>query len=91
MQEIFKDPVVAADGFTYSRAAIGKWLEDGHDTSPMNNLPLDHKYVCPNMAVRREALEWMKADYRNVSYPDGYDPSSFDGLPPQVGEHDAVM
>ncbi|EIE25732.1 DUF212-domain-containing protein [Coccomyxa subellipsoidea C-169] len=66
LEEIFEDPVVAADGFTYSRAAIGKWLKDGHDTSPMTNLPLDHKYVCPNMAVRREALEWMKADYRNA-------------------------
>jgi len=29
--------VLAADGFTYERAAIQQWLE-GHDTSPMASL-----------------------------------------------------
>ncbi|CAL8466673.1 g6209 [Coccomyxa elongata] len=60
-QELLNDPVVAADGFTYSRAAIDQWLRSGHDTSPMTNLRLAHKHLTPNYTLRSVVLEWRAA------------------------------
>jgi len=45
------DPVVLADGLSYERAAIARWLET-HDTSPRTNLPLVHKHLTPNITLR---------------------------------------
>lgn len=42
LQERLRNPVVAADGFTYERAAIQNWLST-RDTSPMTNDPLEDK------------------------------------------------
>lgn len=58
MQELLEDPVVAADGFTYSRTAIGRWLRCRRRTSPMTNAPLAHKYLTPNNAIRSMVLAW---------------------------------
>lgn len=33
-QDIMQDPVLAADGFSYERAAIEDWFAKGHRTSP---------------------------------------------------------
>ena len=52
------DPTVAADGFTYERAFIEKWLADGHDTSPQSGAPLAHRLLAPNNAVRQLIAEW---------------------------------
>jgi hypothetical protein len=32
--ELMKDPVVAADGHTYERAAIEEWFNNGHTNEP---------------------------------------------------------
>ncbi|KAK9811294.1 hypothetical protein WJX72_001288 [[Myrmecia] bisecta] len=50
-QELIRDPVIAADGFTYERSSIEKWLQKS-DTSPMTNLKLEHRILIPNMMVR---------------------------------------
>jgi hypothetical protein len=50
-RERFRDPVVAADGATYERAAISGWLET-HDTSPLTNMPLAHRQLVPDAAMR---------------------------------------
>jgi hypothetical protein len=42
LQEIMHGPQIAADGFTHEGDAIREWLENGHDTSPMTNLKLNH-------------------------------------------------
>ena len=42
MQEVFVEPVRAADGYAYERSSITAWLRD-HDTSPATNLPLPSK------------------------------------------------
>ena len=47
-----RDPVTLADGSTYERAAITKWLETS-DVSPLSNQPLAHKYLHPNLALRQ--------------------------------------
>ena len=54
---LMDDPVVAADGHTYNRADIEKWLKE-HDTSPLNHEPLEHKILIPNMAIRRQINAW---------------------------------
>ncbi|XWS41659.1 hypothetical protein CRYUN_Cryun17cG0101300 [Craigia yunnanensis] len=51
-QEVMKNPHVAADGFSYELEAIEEWLKMGHDTSPMTNLSLKHKFLTPNHTLR---------------------------------------
>ena len=50
-QEEFYDPVITADGMTYERSAIERWLEHNH-TSPSTNAELPHRHVVPNFALR---------------------------------------
>ncbi|KAJ1687365.1 hypothetical protein LUZ63_018755 [Rhynchospora breviuscula] len=59
LQEVMKDPHVAADGYTYEAAAINGWLDSGHDTSPMTNLPLLHHELTPNYALRSAVQQWL--------------------------------
>ena len=61
-QEVMFDPVMAADGFCYEAAAIRRWLQDGHRTSPMTNAPLRS----PDL-IRNHALRSAIADYRASS------------------------
>ena len=42
MQEVFVQPVRAADGYAYEQSCISAWLKD-HDTSPVTNLPMPGK------------------------------------------------
>ncbi|XP_023644570.1 putative U-box domain-containing protein 58 [Capsella rubella] len=51
-QDVMKDPIIAADGFTYEAEDIKKWLSIGHKTSPMTNLTLAHLNLIPNRALR---------------------------------------
>jgi hypothetical protein len=46
-QEPMRDPVVAADGHTYERAAIARWLQTS-DKSPLTGGVLAHKELVPN-------------------------------------------
>ncbi|CAI8595828.1 unnamed protein product [Vicia faba] len=57
LQDVMNDPCVAADGYTYDRKAIEKWLED-HDKSPMTNMVLPHKHLIPNYTLLSAILEW---------------------------------
>ena len=50
-QEVMEDPVVCADGHSYERSAIEKWLQT-KSTSPSTNAPLLHKNLVPNHALR---------------------------------------
>ena len=49
--EVFVDPVVAADGNTYEREAIQRWLA-GSDRSPLAGVQLRSKELVPNHALR---------------------------------------
>ncbi|CAI5488136.1 unnamed protein product, partial [Closterium sp. Naga37s-1] len=57
-KEVMQDPVLAADGHTYERAAIAKWLAEGNSTSPMTHEPLPNTDVMPNHAIRAMITEW---------------------------------
>lgn len=52
LHERMTEPVLAADGHTYERRAIEKWLQQ-HSTSPMTGAPLAHRYLTENFALRR--------------------------------------
>jgi serine/threonine protein kinase len=55
-----RDPVATADGQTYKRAAIERWLERS-DTSPVNGAKLPSKTLVPNIALRQAVEEWEQA------------------------------
>eukprot|EP00434_Breviolum_minutum_P014757 symbB.v1.2.013011.t1/scaffold914.1/size160365/4 len=61
----FAHTVLAADGFTYERQAIEKWLSM-HNTSPMTGAVLAHRYLTENFALRHliEAYETQLAEKR---------------------------
>ena len=57
-QEVFEDPVIAADGYTYERAPMLGWLQSGHTVSPMTNEQLAHPGLTPNHALRSAVRQW---------------------------------
>ena len=59
--EVMTDPVMAADGHTYERAAMERWLAKGKTTSPKTGAPLEMMAVFPNHMVRRMIMEWQEA------------------------------
>ena len=46
-----KEPVIAADGHTYERAALEAWLLHS-STSPVTGDPLAHTRIVPNVLIR---------------------------------------
>jgi len=47
---LFRDPVIAADGFTYERVEIARWFAS-HDTSPMTGALVPHTHVVANATL----------------------------------------
>ena len=47
------DPVSTADGHTYERAAIERWLSKGKRTSPLTGAVLESTALIPNHALRK--------------------------------------
>eukprot|EP00850_Spirogloea_muscicola_P004235 SM000018S03600 [mRNA] locus=s18:263762:267619:+ [translate_table: standard] len=58
-KEVMKEPVVTADGHTYERDAIARWLSE-RDVSPMTNCTLLHKALTPNHALQSMIKEWQR-------------------------------
>jgi ankyrin repeat protein len=56
--QVMIDPVIAADGHTYEREAIEKWLE-AHDTSPKTNEALEDKKLRTNHDKRGSLLKFL--------------------------------
>ena len=86
-QDIFTDPVVTADGHTYSRAAIERWLA-AHNTSPATGAVLPSlpgtrnpdKRLAPNIALRKAIEEW------RARRPMALDPSRLTLTTERLGE-----
>ncbi|XP_023520539.1 U-box domain-containing protein 35-like isoform X1 [Cucurbita pepo subsp. pepo] len=57
LQDVMNDPCVAADGYTYDRWAIEKWLQE-NDNSPITKLPLADKNLIPNFSLLSAIVEW---------------------------------
>ncbi|CAI7923342.1 unnamed protein product [Closterium sp. NIES-54] len=50
MCPLSKDPVIAADGYTYERRYIEEWFKDS-SVSPKTGKPLSHKALIPNLTI----------------------------------------
>ncbi|KAK3157074.1 hypothetical protein QOZ80_2AG0115780 [Eleusine coracana subsp. coracana] len=59
LQEVMRDPQIAADGFTYEAGAIRGWLEAGREVSPVTGQPLAHRELSPNLALRGVIQDYM--------------------------------
>uniref|UniRef100_A0A0A9ESJ6 RING-type E3 ubiquitin transferase n=1 Tax=Arundo donax TaxID=35708 RepID=A0A0A9ESJ6_ARUDO len=62
LQDVMREPLIAADGFTYEAEAIREWLDSGHRTSPMTNLELPHRDLLPNHGLRSAIQEWLQTN-----------------------------
>ena len=49
--EIFKDPVILEDGFTYEKESISEWLSK-HKTSPNTNCRIYSRKLIPNQTLK---------------------------------------
>jgi len=56
--EIFRDPVIAADGHTYEREAIEQWFAS-KQTSPCTGQELPHAHLIDNVAMRKSVDEYL--------------------------------
>ena len=66
---VMVDPVVAADGFTYEREAIERWLEN-HNSSPTTNAALAHTGLTSNQTVRSLVRSFLDNCARTGTNPD---------------------
>lgn len=58
-QQCMHDPVVLADGHSYERRHIERWLQE-HSTSPVTGLPLARQDMFPNHALRNAIEEYFQ-------------------------------
>jgi hypothetical protein len=56
--ELLRDPVIAADGFTYERESIERWFANGNERSPKTGVQLQSKLLFPNHDLRARICEW---------------------------------
>ncbi|KAJ8255765.1 hypothetical protein COCON_G00196290 [Conger conger] len=57
-REVMKDPVIAADGYSYEREAIQSWINTKNRSSPMTNLPLQTTILTPNRTLKMAIERW---------------------------------
>lgn len=58
---VMNDPVVCADGHSYERVAIEKWLAT-RGSSPLTNVPLDSTALLPNRNLKRAIAKFRSDD-----------------------------
>ena len=61
LHELMVDPVLAADGHTYERSAIGKWFKKS-DASPMTGQRVKSRDLLPNFTLKSMIQEWIDAE-----------------------------
>ncbi|XP_028991610.1 WD repeat, SAM and U-box domain-containing protein 1-like isoform X2 [Betta splendens] len=57
-RELMKDPVIAADGYSYERESIESWIRGRNKSSPMTNLPLQTTLLTPNRSLKTAITRW---------------------------------
>ncbi|KAL6642737.1 hypothetical protein ACP70R_020918 [Stipagrostis hirtigluma subsp. patula] len=67
LQEVTRDPHVAADGFTYEGDAIRGWLRGGREVSPVTRQRLAHRELVPNLALRAVIRDYVMRRQRRSS------------------------
>mmetsp|Transcript_55447 Transcript_55447/g.120873 ORF Transcript_55447/g.120873 Transcript_55447/m.120873 type:complete len:328 (-) Transcript_55447:80-1063(-) len=82
-RSLLRDPVMAADGHTYEREAIIRWLTR-HNTSPMTGLPVPNRIIVPNMMARKMARILREAGVAGAVW------DSIDNISSEAALEDAV-
>lgn len=59
--DIMEDPVIAADGRSYERTAILRWLQTS-SRSPMTGNTLEHTNVIPNVNLKALIQDWKETE-----------------------------
>ncbi|KAM9861311.1 WD repeat, SAM and U-box domain-containing protein 1 isoform 2-T3 [Aulostomus maculatus] len=57
-RELMREPVIAADGYSYEREAIESWIHTKNRSSPMTNLPLLTTLLTPNHTLKMAIARW---------------------------------
>jgi hypothetical protein len=60
------DPVVAADGHTYERTGIERWLQN-HNTSPVTREVMMHTHLTPNHQLKSQIEQWREEQKSGVA------------------------
>ena len=66
--DLMQDPVVAADGHSYERCYIQRWMLQS-EASPKNNERLPATWLVPNHNLRKAILEWFEHQTRQPCTP----------------------
>ncbi|XP_061669915.1 WD repeat, SAM and U-box domain-containing protein 1 isoform X2 [Syngnathoides biaculeatus] len=57
-RELMREPVLAADGYSYEKEAIVMWISTKNRSSPMTNLPLLTTLLTPNHTLKMAIARW---------------------------------
>lgn len=61
LHEVMVDPVLAADGHTYEKSAIGRWFKKS-DASPMTGQRVKSRDLLPNFTLKSMIQEWIDTE-----------------------------
>ncbi|KAH0621410.1 hypothetical protein JD844_022693 [Phrynosoma platyrhinos] len=59
-RELMKEPVIAADGYSYEKEAMEEWIIKKRHSSPMTNLPLQRLVLTPNRSLKMAINRWLE-------------------------------
>ncbi|XP_063174402.1 WD repeat, SAM and U-box domain-containing protein 1 [Candoia aspera] len=59
-KELMKEPVIAADGYSYEKEAMENWIIKKRHSSPMTNLPLQRLVLTPNRTLKMAINRWLE-------------------------------
>ncbi|NXR03341.1 WSDU1 protein, partial [Sagittarius serpentarius] len=63
-RELMKDPVIAADGYSYEKEAMENWISTKRRSSPMTNLPLPSLMLTPNRTLKMAISRWLETQQK---------------------------
>ncbi|XP_074767513.1 WD repeat, SAM and U-box domain-containing protein 1 isoform X1 [Athene noctua] len=64
-RELMKDPVIAADGYSYEKEAVENWISNKRRSSPMTNLPLTSLMLTPNRSLKMAIARWLETQQKS--------------------------
>ncbi|XP_009883768.1 PREDICTED: WD repeat, SAM and U-box domain-containing protein 1 [Charadrius vociferus] len=64
-RELMKDPVIAADGYSYEKEAMENWISNKRRSSPMTNLPLPSLMLTPNRTLKMAISRWLETQHKH--------------------------
>ncbi|KAJ6660808.1 hypothetical protein lerEdw1_017434 [Lerista edwardsae] len=68
-RELMKEPVIAADGYSYEKEAMEKWIVKKRRSSPMTNLPLQTLVLTPNRSLKMAINRWLETQSKHNETP----------------------